>query len=557
MADFSFSDNLKLHELSALVVANPDNFDHWNNLIEAAEQQEDGINRNSSAAAISALRTTYDMFLTRFPLFYAFWKRYADLEYRLAGTEAAESIYERGVASTSFSLDLRDPRQSAVGFVWQRMKFDRPFGTFRSTRPILIDTSQIHSRIALNTELDIYNGGYLSAEQTFRLVQIPLYQYAKYYKRYQEEAYRRPIDELADGPTMAELQQIIQQEHGADAVKAPQVYTQALRSKLEKRNDKNYEHIQQEVTNRWQFEQNIKRPFYHVTELPIEERENWHQYLDFEEKGVDNYDRVKALYERCLVAAADYDEFWFRYARWMIGQDRSVEEVRNIYVRASCVFTKITQPGIRLAWAKYEEAHGRAEVAIEIHEAILMLLPDDFETYRSMVNLRRRISGIPEACRLLHGLVVSESLSMETRGALLVEWSRIEWQIRGDYSAAMSLFTQYRHMLAASHTFWSGWLQFGIDRPAKDGEEKEVHQLVKSVHHLIHTTKELSRDAMKALAVQYIGYLDVRGGSDAIEESVLLDAFVNSTDGVRGSKTFGTLFNDDSLRGTSYLKVDA
>ena len=45
--------------------------------------------------------------------------------------------------------------------------------------------------------------------------------------------------------------------------------------------------------------------------------DNWHKYLSFEEKQ----DPRKAayLYERAMVACANYPEFWIRYAHWAEG----------------------------------------------------------------------------------------------------------------------------------------------------------------------------------------------------------------------------------------------
>jgi pre-mRNA-processing factor 39 len=60
--------------------------------VNAAEGQEGGLNRNSSPQAISAARAIYDCFLAKFPLFFVYWKRYADLEFHIAGTEAAEMV---------------------------------------------------------------------------------------------------------------------------------------------------------------------------------------------------------------------------------------------------------------------------------------------------------------------------------------------------------------------------------------------------------------------------------------------------------------------------------
>lgn len=69
-----------------------DNFENWEKLIRAAEGQEGGINRNSNPQAITATRGVYDRFLAKFPLLFGYWKKYADLEFSIAGTEAAEMV---------------------------------------------------------------------------------------------------------------------------------------------------------------------------------------------------------------------------------------------------------------------------------------------------------------------------------------------------------------------------------------------------------------------------------------------------------------------------------
>ena len=50
------------------------------------------MTRNSSAQSISSARDVYDRFLAKFPLFFGYWKKYADIEFSIAGTEAAELV---------------------------------------------------------------------------------------------------------------------------------------------------------------------------------------------------------------------------------------------------------------------------------------------------------------------------------------------------------------------------------------------------------------------------------------------------------------------------------
>lgn len=69
-----------------------DNFENWEKLVRAAESLEGGLNRNSSPQAITTVRDAYDRFLLKFPLLFGYWKKYADLEFSIAGTEAAEMV---------------------------------------------------------------------------------------------------------------------------------------------------------------------------------------------------------------------------------------------------------------------------------------------------------------------------------------------------------------------------------------------------------------------------------------------------------------------------------
>jgi pre-mRNA-processing factor 39 len=110
MADYNYGgtdeENVELKTLEVELSEDPDNFETWEKLVRGAEALEGGINRNSSPQAITTVRNCYDRFLAKFPLLFGYWKKYADLEFSITGTEAAEMVYERGIASISPSVDL-------------------------------------------------------------------------------------------------------------------------------------------------------------------------------------------------------------------------------------------------------------------------------------------------------------------------------------------------------------------------------------------------------------------------------------------------------------------
>ncbi len=55
---------------------------------------------------LEKLRGVYDAFLALYPLCYGYWKKYADAENKAGNADAAAQVYERGVQSVPFSVDL-------------------------------------------------------------------------------------------------------------------------------------------------------------------------------------------------------------------------------------------------------------------------------------------------------------------------------------------------------------------------------------------------------------------------------------------------------------------
>jgi pre-mRNA-processing factor 39 len=96
----------EIKKLLADVVTDEDEYAPWEKLVAAVEALEGGLNRNSSPAAIELFRDVYDRFLDKFPLFFGYWHKYAELEFAIGGTEAADMVYERGVACVPNSVDL-------------------------------------------------------------------------------------------------------------------------------------------------------------------------------------------------------------------------------------------------------------------------------------------------------------------------------------------------------------------------------------------------------------------------------------------------------------------
>ncbi|CAN9390543.1 unnamed protein product [Alternaria sp. RS040] len=510
----------EINKLLSAVVENEDDFERWEALVTRASDLEGGVTRNSSPSAIELVRNVYDCFLTKFPLFFGYWKKYADLEFSIGGTETAEMVYERGVSCITPSVDLwanyctfkmdtshdndiiRDLFERGAHFV----------GLDFQSHPFWDKYIEFEERIGEPTNVSkIYS----------RVLHLPIYQFARYYEKFSVLLNNRPVDELVDPDTLETMKNAVELENQGQPEKPVLEVERQLRTKIHEYYYAEYTKTQQDVTNRWTFEQTIKRAYFHVTELEDAELENWRKYLEYEEKQGD-FERTSFLYERCLVACALYDEFWLRYARWMFSQGKE-ENARIIYMRASCIFVPISAPAIRLNWARFEEKLGRISVARDIYLSMLDEAPEHTETLIALAGVERRHEGNDAAVRLLEEHI--GRANNHIGGILSAEQARILWQCKGSVDEARQVFKDKHERFPDSREFWVKYLEFEVAQPSLDQEE--AHTRIKAVHELMRTKGRFSPDVSKELSHYYMAYLLDRGGKGAAEEYMQLDKDVN------------------------------
>jgi len=361
-----------------------------------------------------------------------------------------------------------------------------------------------------------------------RVVHIPMHQYARYFERFRTLAQSRPLLELLPAETLDQFRAEIE----ADMSNFPAVpkgeleIERELRTKIDNVHLEIFTRTQTETTKRWTYESEIKRPYFHVTELDYHQLINWRKYLDFEEAEGD-FIRAQFLYERCLVTCAFYDEFWFRYARWMLAQEGKEEEVRNIYQRASTLFVPISRPGIRLQYAYFEEMSGRIDVARDIHQAILIPTPGHVETIVSWANLQRRQSGLDAAIEVYKAQIDSPEVDIYAKAALVVEWAILLWKIKGSVEEARQVFQKNQHWYLDSRRFWVTYLEFELGQPTSAATEKEHYARVKQVFDDMRAKSQMSPATMKDLSHYYMDYLQQRGDKDAMKEYLNVDREIN------------------------------
>ena len=76
----------------AQVIQQPHDFSAWESLIRLAEGAKGGLGKGSSEQDVSNLHTVFDHFLSKFPLCFGYWKKYADWELLLMGPLQAQLV---------------------------------------------------------------------------------------------------------------------------------------------------------------------------------------------------------------------------------------------------------------------------------------------------------------------------------------------------------------------------------------------------------------------------------------------------------------------------------
>lgn len=358
-----------------------------------------------------------------------------------------------------------------------------------------------------------------------RIIHIPMHQYARYFERYRQLAHTRTPAELLPPEVLAQHRAEIEMAASPNKLSEHEVDTE-LRARTDNYLLQTFHKCQAETTKRWTYEQEIKRPYFHVTELDEAQLSNWRKYLDFEEAEGD-YQRITFLYERCLVAAAYYDEFWLRYARWMYAQPNKTEEVRNIYQRASCIYIPIARSTVRLQWALFEEMQSRVDVALAIYEAMLVAIPGTVETIVSWANCARRHHGLDAAIAVYKAQIESNEVDKSAKAALTAEWARLLWKVKGSADDARNIYKSNQQYYSDSQSFWNSFLNFELEQPTSEATEDKQYARIKQVHQDIRKSRTLSVEASKQLIQVYMVYLLERGTKDAAKEYLDLDKEIN------------------------------
>eukprot|EP00210_Caulerpa_lentillifera_P000013 g12.t1 len=483
----------KYEEYSEAVSSNPDDFQTWTYLLGTVERLDD----------MEKIIEVFDKFLAEYPLCYGYWKKYADATERHNGLHAAMSIYERGIQSVSYSVDLwshyltfqinkigqmpdviRSLFERGVAYIghdylshlfWDKyFQFESEQREFRNLgslykRVISLPIKELESYYGNLTVGDLVcNRLLLSVKVTLLLTLVmdpSLLLFPSYYShsnltqitlcatgvlffRFVDFAAEHEISEVVSEEEIESyLTQMMRAKSdptghtsGADAdvemeeqTNAPVEKTDTNLRSMDSFTDAEikdywiqcmaelYEKTGKELTIRRQYEDCIKRPYFHAKPLDGVQLQTWWKYLDYILTQEDTGQSI-ILFERCLVACALYPDFWIRYTLFL--ESLSLEQAQYALGRAVQVFCK-KKSEVHLFAARFYERHGNVESARQSLELVTgTLAPTLLTGIVQQAAFEFRHGDTEKICTLYENKIETE---LETEGSEIVGYLAVQF----------------------------------------------------------------------------------------------------------------------------------
>ncbi|KAK6259905.1 hypothetical protein SCA6_014379 [Theobroma cacao] len=507
--------------LWSIVRANSLDFNAWTTLVEETEK----VAENN----ILKIRKVYDAFLAEFPLCYGYWKKYADHEARIGSMDKVVEVYERAVQGVTYSVDIwvlycafaietyGDPDTI-------RRLFERGLAyvaTDYLSFPLwdkYIEYEYMHqewSRLAA-----IYT----------RILENPNQQLDRYFNSFKELAGSRPLPELRTAEEAAANASAVVSEadgqvnegevHPDVAEQTPKPVTAGFTEveELEK-----YVAIREELYKKAKefdskilgFETAIRRPYFHVRPLNIAELENWHNYLDFIEREGD-FNKVVKLYERCLIACANYPEYWIRYVLCMEASG-SMDLADNALARATQVFVK-RQPEIHLFAARFKEQNGDISGARAAYQLVHSeISPGLLEAIIKHANMERRLGKLEDAFSLYEQAIAIEKGKehSQTLPMLYAQYSRFIYLVSGNAEKAREILTGALDQVQLSKPFLEALIHFETILPPP----RQIDYLESLVDKFIAPNSDGSAADREDLSSIFLEFLSLFGDVQSIKRA--------------------------------------
>ncbi|KAJ1528804.1 hypothetical protein ONE63_007183 [Megalurothrips usitatus] len=436
----------------------PADFTGWTYLLQYVDQEND----------VEAAREAYDAFLSHYPYCYGYWRKFADYEKKKGNKDQCEEVFARGLKAIPLSVDLwihylnycraahadeedflRGEYEKALDACGMEFRSDRLWESYLKWEVEagrLLNVTALYDRLlatptqAYNTHFESFQAHVnenppnkiLSIDEFLKIRQEVLQQKKTFEQADAADDAAPPGDDL-DAPPGEESEQVKIAKNDEE--------TTAVRERIISIRKKLHSQTVDAVTARWNFEEGIKRPYFHVKPLERCQLKNWKEYLDYEiEQG--EVKRIIVLFERCLIACALYEEFWIKFVKFLQGLKDGdwTDNIRDV-LRRACTIHHPKKPSLHLFWSEFEESQGNYDKASDVLCHIEKLVPGMLQIVYRRINLERRQGNLDKASELYeHYISNSQNKTIVVNTA--VKYARFCWKVQDDIDKAISILRQ-------------------------------------------------------------------------------------------------------------------
>ncbi|XP_061362573.1 pre-mRNA-processing factor 39-2 isoform X2 [Gastrolobium bilobum] len=434
-------DNLELQEV---ISKGSLDFDEWTLLISEIEKiYSDDVEK---------ICLVYDNFLSKFPLCYGYWRKYAAHMACLCTAEKVVEVFEQAVLAATYSVGMWVDYCS-----FGMSAFEDPSDIRRLFKRAI---SFVGKDFLCHTLWDKYIHFEFSQQQWISLADIyiqtlkfptkKLHQYYDSFKKllsFLEEG----MGSLDNSPKELQSEPCFDGEMPMtmcceddkidciikDMMDSSVGLTSSIALKKYKIIGEQLYHNACELYSKISsFEANIQRYYFHVRPLDANQLQNWHDYLDFIELQKD-FDWAVKLYERCLIVCANYPEYWMRYVDFM--EAKGGREIANYSLdRATEIYLKRV-PAIHLFNARFKEQIGDVLAARAAYIQSGKETDSDFvENVISKANMEKRLGNMESAFSIYKEALqmAAAQEKLHALPILYVHFSRLKYMSTNNVDAA-------------------------------------------------------------------------------------------------------------------------
>jgi pre-mRNA-processing factor 39 len=202
------------------------------------------------------------------------------------------------------------------------------------------------------------------------------------------------------------------------------------------------------------------------------------------------------------------------------------EDVRYALQRASTTFVPIVRPAIRYHYSLWEESKGRIAVARAILKSLTIKMPQLVSTYVYLAHLERRAKGFEAGVQSIKDSLASGKLDIYTSGALVAEWARMVWKVKGDIEGARKIFETHSEEYLDSKYFWINYFKFELEQPLHIDNPDLTHQRITSVFKQATEKARITPLTIRDITEEYMKYL-LEQRTGCVDQWIKLDRECN------------------------------